>query len=37
LVGKPERKRPLGALGIDGRMILKFIIKIGIDVCRFEY
>jgi hypothetical protein len=27
LVEKPEGKRPLGTLGIDGRLILKCIVK----------
>jgi hypothetical protein len=27
LVGKPEGKRPLGYLGIDGKIILKKILK----------
>jgi hypothetical protein len=26
LVGKPERKRPCGRLGIDGRIILEWIL-----------
>jgi hypothetical protein len=27
LVGKPEGKRPLGTVGIDGRIILKCIFR----------
>jgi len=27
LVGKPERKRPVGEIGVDGRIILKCIVK----------
>jgi hypothetical protein len=27
LVGIPERKRKLGKLGVDGRIILKWILK----------
>jgi hypothetical protein len=27
LVGKPERQRPLGRLGIDGRIILEWIVR----------
>jgi hypothetical protein len=27
LVGKPEGKRPLKVLGVDGRLILKLIFK----------
>jgi hypothetical protein len=27
LVGKPEGKRPLGRLGIDGRIILRWIFR----------
>jgi len=27
LVGKPEKKRPLGDPGVDGRIILRWIIR----------
>jgi hypothetical protein len=27
LVGKPEGKRPLGRLGVDGRIILRWIFR----------
>ena len=32
LVGKPEGRRPLGDLGVDGRIILKWISRKW-DVC----
>jgi hypothetical protein len=30
IVGKPERKTPLGNLGIDGRMLLKWRVLPGL-------
>jgi hypothetical protein len=27
LVGKAERRRPLGRLGVDGKMILEWILR----------
>jgi hypothetical protein len=36
LVGKPEEKKPLGDLGLDGRIILKCILENRVGGCELE-